>query len=139
MLILVLFFAVFPIQVTAENQQNTGKEVKVGYVPYDHMIKVDKEGNYYGYGVAYLNELAKITGWTYKFVEVSENDRIEKLLNGDIDLLCSIHKDCEQKDQLLFCRETTVLEYGMLATVEDNTEIFLMIFSILMGKNRNQC
>lgn len=134
MLILILFFAVFPIQVTAENQQNTGKEVKVGYVPYDHMIKVDKEGNYYGYGVAYLNELAKITGWTYKFVEVSENDRIEKLLNGDIDLLCSIHKDCEQKDQLLFCRETTVLEYGMLATVEDNTEIFFDDFQHINGK-----
>lgn len=133
-LILVLFFTALPIQVTAEEQQNIEKEVKVGYIPYDPMIKVDNEGNYYGYGVTYLNELAKRTGWTYKFVEVSEKDRMQKLMNGDIDLLCSIHKDCKEKDQLLFCREVTGLEYGMLATWKDNTEIFFDDFQHINGK-----
>lgn len=132
--ILVLFFAVFPLGVFAEEEQTTGRVVKVGYIPYDNMIKVDANGNFYGYGVAYLEELAKKTGWTYEFVKVNESDRIEKLINGEIDLLCSIHNDCEEKDQLLFCRETTGLEYGMLAALEDNNEIFFDDYENINGK-----
>lgn len=133
-LLFVLFFSVFSLHVIAEEQESTGKEIKVGYVPNDQMIKVDSEGNFYGYGVVYLNELAKITGWTYKFVEVNENNRIEKLINGEIDLLCNVHGECKEKDQLLFCRETTVLEYGMLAALEDNTEIFFDDYERINGK-----
>ena len=134
MLVIVLLFSVLPLHAAEEEQQSAGREIKVGYVPYDHMIKVDANNNFYGYGVAYLEELAKRTGWTYKFVKVEEKDRIEKLVNGEIDLLCSIHNDCEEKDQLLFCRETTGLEYGMLATLKDNNEIFFDDFEHINGK-----
>lgn len=134
MLLVLLFFIAFSLRVTAEEQKTTGKEVKVGYIPNDQIIKVDGEGNFYGYGVIYLNELAKRTGWTYKFVEVSESNRMDKLLNGEIDLLCNVHGDCEEKEQLLFCRETTVLEYGMLAALEDNKEIFFDDFEHINGK-----
>lgn len=133
-LLLVLFFTVFSLRVMAEEQESTGKEIKVGYISNDQMIKVDSEGNFYGYGVVYLNELAKRTGWTYKFVEVNESNRLEKLMNGEIDLLCNVHADCEEKEQLLFCRETTVLEYGMLAALEDNTEIFFDDYERINGK-----
>lgn len=134
MLLVVLFFTVFSLHVTAEEQKTTEKEVKVGYVSNDPIIKVDEDGNFYGYGVVYLKELAKRTGWTYKFVEVNESNRMDKLLNGEIDLLCNVQSDCEEKDQLLFCRETTVLEYGMLAALEDNEEIFFDDFEHINGK-----
>lgn len=141
MLLLVVFFFGFSLCVTAEEQETTGREIIVGYVPNDQIIKVDEEGDFYGYGVIYLNELSKRTGWTYKFVEVSESNRLDKLLNGEIDLLCNVHGDCEEKEQLLFSRETMVLEYGMLAALEDNTEIFFDDFEHINGKkigiNRN--
>lgn len=143
LLLLVLTFAMLPVwNVEAEEEQKTtGKEIVVGYTPYDYMIRQDTLGNYYGYGVTYLNELAKRTGWTYKFVEVKETERIEKLINGEIDLLCNLHNDCQQKDQLLFCDEATGLEYGMLAALEDNTDIFFDDFEHINGKkigiNRN--
>lgn len=131
--VLVLLLAVLPLQ-TVKAQQRKEKEIKVGYIAHDHMIKVDAEGNFYGYGVAYLNELAKQTGWTYKFIKVEENDRMEKLISGEIDLLCSIHSECKEKDELLFCQETTGLEYGMLATLKDNNEIFFDDFEHIQGK-----
>lgn len=131
MLILVLFFTALPLRVTAEK---TGKEIKVGYIPYDHMIHENSKGELEGYGVAYLQELAERTGWTYKFVKVEENDRMEKLINGEIDLLCSIHRDCKEKDELLFCNETTGLEYGMLATLQNNNEIFFDDYENINGK-----
>ena len=135
--IMVLVLTALSVRVFAAEQQqekDEKEEITVGYTPYDPMIKEDKDGNLYGYGVTYLNELARRAGWKYKFVEVNESERIEKLLNGDIDLLCGIHKDCAQKDQLLFCKETTALEYGMLATLKNNTDIFFDDFQHINGK-----
>lgn len=133
-LLIVFILSILPLPVAAREQQSSEEVIRVGYIPNDQMIKVDENGNFYGYGVTYLNELAKRTGWSYEFVEVSESNRIEKLINGEIDLLCNVHADCQEKDQLLFCRETTCLEYGMLAALEDNTEIFFEDYEHINGK-----
>lgn len=119
---------------SAEEQSFSEKTVKVGYVPNDPLIKVDDDGNLYGYGIDYLAELAKRTGWNYEFIEVSENDRIERLINGEIDLLCSVHADCEEKDRLLFGSQTAVLEYGMLAALVDNNDVFYNDYQNINGK-----
>lgn len=123
---LIWFFSVVPLQ--------AAKEIKVGYIPYDHMINVDAEGNVSGYGNIYLKELGEKTGWTYKFVEVKESERISKLISGEIDLLCALHRDCEEKDQLLFSEECVGIEFGMLATLKNNIEIFYEDFSHINGK-----
>lgn len=134
LIVLIVFFAVLPLQVAADVPEHTQRVVRVGYIPFDHMIKYDVNRGYYGYGVTYLNELAKKTGWTYEFVEVTESERMEKLVNGEIDLLCSIHKNCEEKDELLFCDNPAGLEYGMLATLKSNNHIFFDDYENITGK-----
>lgn len=100
---------------TADRESLSEKtEIKVGYSDNDNMIKIDNDGNFYGYGVDYLNELSKYTGWSYLFVEVEEGERIAKLQSGEIDLLCDVQKECEGGKELLFSQDHSGIEYGML-------------------------
>lgn len=119
---------------TAEGRQGEQREIVVGYVDYDHMVKEDEEGAFYGYGVTYLNELAKSTGWTYRFKKVEESGRISALINGEIDLLCNLHMDCAENKKLIFSKMESDIEYAMLCALKDNDEIFFNDYEAINGK-----
>ena len=142
-----IVIAVFTIVLFLSGQQvravggEEQQEIKVGYIPYDRMIKQDEEGNFYGYGVSYLEELAKLTGWRFRYIQIEEGEYGEKLLNGEIDLVCSVHKDHGENTQLIFSEDMSGLEYAMLCAREDNNEIFFQDYEAINGKrigiNRN--
>lgn len=137
MIFVILFLNCLPIQASESadaQSQAEEREIAVGYIAYDRLIKQDKDGNFYGYGVSYLNELSKKTGWTYKFVKVNESDQIYKLINGEIDLLCSLHIDVARSDELYFSSDTSVLEYTMLCAKKDNDQIFYNNYEAIDGK-----
>lgn len=116
----------------AEGQEK--KEVLVGYTSYDYMIKKDSDGKFYGYGVTYLENLSEIAGWNVQYVEVEESQRIEKLQNGEIDLLCSLHNDSQENTELVFSKDASGMEYGMLCALKDNNDIFFNDYEALNGK-----
>lgn len=130
----------------AENG-NTGalsqakREVRVGYKAYDNMVIKDEEGNYSGYGVSYLKDLSNYTGWDLEFIELGEEEGVSSLINGDVDLLCDIHKDNAEKEKLIFSNNYADVEYGMLCALEDNDTIFYDDYEAFNGKkigiNRN--
>lgn len=117
----------------AEENKGEQREIVVGYVDYDHMIKEDTEGKFYGYGVTYLDELAKSTGWTYRFEKIEESARISALIDGEIDLLCNLHRDCAQNEKLVFSKTESGLEYAMLCAMKDNNEIFFHDYEAING------
>lgn len=87
-LVLLLSFGnIIPIQ--AKDR----KVIKVAYPIQQGLTEKDKEGNYIGYTVDYLNEIKKYTGWTYEFVEVEGNLKeqlttlLEMLKDGEIDIM----------------------------------------------------
>ncbi len=110
------------------------KEVIVGYSDNDEMIQTDSNGNLYGYGITYLNELCRYTGWECVYVELPPEERLEGLLDGRVDLLCNVHRDCAEQEELLFSEESSGPEYGMLCTWKDNNEIFYNDYEAIDGK-----
>ena len=84
---LALLVAIFPANISYAKE----RVIRVGYDQNSHFIQ-EKNGEYYGYGVEYLNKISEYTNWTYEFVTVdSWSDTFQKLRENEIDLICTAH------------------------------------------------
>lgn len=75
----------FSTELYAQNDENT--EIVVGYCVSDMFIQRQAGGEYGGYGVEYLNEIAEMTGWKYKFISGTKAQCLERLESGEVDLV----------------------------------------------------
>ena len=66
-------------KITAKADSDSQKIVKVGYIGYKGFIEEDGSGNYSGYAVEYLNEIAKYTGWKYEYVYGTWEEQLDAL------------------------------------------------------------
>lgn len=110
--ILTLLISIFPT-----NHINTfanERIIRVGYDKNSHFIQ-ENNGEYYGYGVDYLNKISEYTNWTFEYVNVSSwSDTFQKLRNKEIDLICTAHYTEEHAKEFLYSNipfgyETTLL------------------------------
>ena len=77
--------------------------VRVGVYEGGAYQRRDESGNYIGFNIDYLQELAKYAQWEYRFVECgSWENAYAKLQAGEIDLLPGVYRDREREDKLLF-------------------------------------
>ena len=65
------------------------QSLRVGYIDYANFIETEIDGSYSGYGVDYLNEISKKTGWKYDYVFDTWPNLLARLQSGDIDLIAS--------------------------------------------------
>ena len=107
--------------------------VRVGYTDYGMMIQ-KKDGTFTGYGVSYLNMLSAYTGWQYEYIPVTEENRLEELKKGHIDLLCDVSEDWVGTEGILLSEENSSLYYGLICAKEDDTSIFFEEYEELNGK-----
>lgn len=115
-------------------QSTSEKDViRVGYTDKGMMIKKDGDG-VAGYGVDYLNLLAKYTGWEYEFVPIDEATRIDALKKDEVDLLCDVSEDEIERDTLLLSNDRSCMHYALICAKEDDTSVFYNEFSALDGK-----
>ncbi|MBM6862030.1 transporter substrate-binding domain-containing protein, partial [Clostridium saudiense] len=70
----------------------TNNKIKVGYSSVSGFTEVEND-IYSGLGFEYLREIAKYTGWEYEFIEMSTNDMINKLKDGEIDIAGAMLKN----------------------------------------------
>ena len=111
-LLLSMFISILPINTTIVTAEE--RVIRVGYDSNSHFIR-EKDGNYYGYGVEYLNKISEYTDWNYEYITVSSwSDTFEKLRTGEIDLICTAHYTEEHAAEFLysdipFGYETTLL------------------------------
>ncbi len=70
-------------------QAEEGATVRVGYMDYNGFIEEQSDGTYAGYGAEYLAKISEYTGYHYEYVYGEWSDLLEKLKNGDIDLVCT--------------------------------------------------
>lgn len=96
-------------------ESSNGKEtVKIGYDLNSSFIK-ENNGEYYGYGVEYLEKIAEYTDWEYTYVkDDSWQESLDKLRKGEIDLICTAHYTEERAQEFLYADiplgyETTLL------------------------------
>ena len=107
-----IILMLLPISTVCAKEEK--KPIRIGYDANSHFIQ-ERNGEFYGYGVEYLNKIGEYTGWTYEYVKV-ENwlDSFDKLRDGKIDFICTVHYTEEKAKEFLFCKfplgyETTLL------------------------------
>ena len=78
------------------------KVIRVGYDSNSSFIHDDGQ-EHHGYGVEYLEKIAEYTGWKFEYVkDESWHGSLDKLRNGEIDLLCTVHYTQERAEEFLF-------------------------------------
>ena len=76
--------------------------IKIGYDTNSHFIK-EKNGEFYGYGVEYLNKIAEYTDWKYEYVNVENwQESFNKLRNNEIHFICTVHYTEERAKEFVY-------------------------------------
>lgn len=98
--------------------------IRIGYIDYDGFFVPQQNGNMTGYGMEYLSELSKYTGWEYEFVYDSWENHMENLKNGSIDFICHAQRTPEREKAYLFSKYSVGVESGVLYVKSDDTRYY---------------
>ena len=93
--------------------------IKVGYVPGENFVK-ENDGQYTGYCVDYLEEIAMYTGWTYEYVSGTWEECLQRVESGEIDIVCMVQRTEDREKKLLFSNESMGDEYGLIYARNDS-------------------
>ena len=97
------------------------KVIRIGYDENSTFIK-EVDGNYYGYGVEYLEKISEYTGWEYEYVKSeSWHECIQMLRSGEIDMLCTAHYTEERAAEFVYSDIPLGYESSLLYTTEDSS------------------
>ena len=130
---LVTLLAVPAAADTAETNDSDSKVVRVGWYEDSYHI-TGENGERSGYGYEYEQAVAAYTGWTYEYVNGDWSELLEKLQNGEIDLMAAISYTDERAETMLFSDQPMGEEkYYLYANLAD-TDISASDLSTLNGK-----
>ena len=115
------FISFSTAQVQAEEN---AKVIRIGYTDFEGFIDKNADGSFSGYGIDYLNEISKYTGWEYEFVFDSWEDHMESLKNGKIDFLMHAQKTEEREEKFLFSKYMSGSETNLLYVRSDDERYF---------------
>lgn len=120
-------------KITAKADSDSQKIVKVGYIGYKGFIEKDGSGNYSGYAVEYLNEIAKYTGWKYEYVYGTWEEQLDALKKGKIDIVCQAKMTPERKEKYLFSKYSVGMESNYLYVLDKNDKYYYNDFAAFDG------
>lgn len=95
-----------------------GKVIKVGFVQGESFI-TESNGEYSGYCVDYLEEIAEYTGWTYEYVEGSWQECLDRVENGEVDIVCMVQYTASRAESFLYSSVPMGTEYGLIYARDD--------------------
>ena len=93
--------------------QDSPRVLKVGYADCDPIFQ-DENGNYSGYAVSYLDEIARYANWEYEYIFDSWKNCLQRLEAGEFDLLVMTHHTSERRGQFLFSNLPMGYDYPVL-------------------------
>lgn len=97
-----LFCLLVLLSVTLSFATTTKKHIKVGFVPIQGMQNIESDGSFSGYLYDFYSQLATDANWEIQFVVGSWKDSLERLENGEIDILGLIPKVEPYASKFLF-------------------------------------
>lgn len=100
-LLLVLLLAASFLPPLAAQAQGGEKVVRVGWHEEPYFI-TDQYGRRSGYSYEYQCKVAAYTGWTYEYVEGSWTELLQKLKDGELDLLSDVSFMEERAQDMLY-------------------------------------
>ncbi len=113
---------------------NSGKKVvRVGWHEEPYFIR-DESGRQSGYSYEYQLKVAAYTGWDYEYVEGTWSELLQKLKDGEIDLMSNVSYTEERTNDMLFSSIPMGTEAYYLFVAPDNTEITSENLTSLNGK-----
>lgn len=127
------FLCFFPQKVYAENANWPGV-IRVGYIDYGSFIEEEEDGNYSGYGVEYLEEIAKYTDWKYEYVYDTWENCLQMLEDGEIDFLGTAQRTPQREETYAFADLINGVEQTILYTRLDNDELYYNDYEAFDGK-----
>ena len=110
------------------------KVVRVGWYEDSYHI-TDKNGDRSGYGYEYEQAVSAYTGWDYEYVTGDWTELMEKLQNGEIDLMSALSYTDERAETMLFSDEPMGEEKYYLYADLANSDISASDLSTLNGKS----
>ena len=109
------------------------KTVRVGWFESPFNI-MDQFGRRSGYAYEYQRKIAAYTGWNYEYVKGSWSELVQKLKDGEIDLMSDVSFKEERTKDMFFSSLPMGTETYYVFVSPDNTEITALDFSTLNGK-----
>ena len=92
---------VLPAAVFADDSGQQTKTVRVGWHEVPYFI-TDENGRRSGYSYEYQRKLAAYTGWDYEYVEGTYSELLQKLMNGEIDMMSNVSYLDERAEKVLY-------------------------------------
>ena len=130
--LLIILTCIAPISVHAE-EKTEEKVVRVGFFSSPFNIKKEN-GHLSGYAYDYQQDIASYTGWKYEYVTGGWPELLEKLKNGEIDLLSDVSMTPEREKDMLFSSNAMGTEgYYLYVNIQEK-DIDSQDFSTLNGK-----
>jgi signal transduction histidine kinase/CheY-like chemotaxis protein len=108
--------------------------IRIGYIDYGSFIEKDSNGNYKGFGVEYLNEISRHTGWKYEYVYSTWEKCLRLLKEGKIDFIGTAQKTPEREEIYDFADLPNGVEQTILYTRTDNDDLYFEDYARLEGK-----
>lgn len=115
---MVIILSVLPVSMTSVNAEE--KVIKIGYDANSHFIQ-EKNNEYYGYGVEYLEKISEYTDWEYEYVKSdSWNKCFDMLRDGTIDIICTAHYTEDRAAEFIYSSIPLGYETTLLYTNKDS-------------------
>lgn len=91
--------------------------VKIGVYEYEPYIYIEQNGEIIGYYYDFLNLLLKKYDFEYEYIVCNISDGLEKLENGDIDIMLGLPISImESKDIIFNNKSISQEEFGVFST-----------------------
>ena len=106
-----LLFTFSPLQAAGPAVEGT---VRVGIFPLEPLNFIDDNGDAQGFNPDLLRQIARLQGWSVRFVPGSWGEGLERLQSGEIDLMMMVVHTAERAEVMDFTTESLIEVWGQL-------------------------
>lgn len=116
------------------NPSQNKRVVRVAYFEDGDYMSVDGAGEYRGYNIDYLDEIARYANWSYEYLNFNGFESAEAALEaGEVDLLPMVYQTEERTERMLFSDAPVCEMYTTLNVRVDDTRYAFENFEAFSG------
>ena len=108
-----LFLLLLPM-IVGSSPAFAAEPVRVGVYQNEPLVFVDERGRTQGFAIDILQAVAEEEGWTLSFVPGTWAEGLQRLVQGEIDLLAAVAFNGERSDSFAFNEVPLLLNWGRL-------------------------
>lgn len=118
-LVILVILVICLLSISSYPVDAKGETMRVGVYQYEPVVFTDGDGMTGGFYIDILEHIASKEGWNIEYVPCLWVECLERLENGEIDLLVAIAYSEERSERFDFTNEAVVLDWGQIYTRSD--------------------